>query len=235
MAGRSGVAWARAVSGMSTGAVEASDFGVPEYLSWDELQQLPEHIAQDIELWERKVIWNRRGPRQHQRFARRICNAIEAEARRAMRDATGEGDEPCWDVEGETNVFFADDKSSFLTPDFLVSRCLPGDADTMATDVVLVGEVLSGSDTPKRRRWKMDRYAEGGIPWYWEVELASGGNSAIAAVSVYELITVPAEVRVKPLRPTVYIPFREWEPTDSASIDISMPFDMNISWEDLAF
>lgn len=39
------------------------------------------------------------------------------------------------------------------------------------TDVVLVGEVLSGSDTPKRREWKKARYAEAGIPWYWEVEL----------------------------------------------------------------
>ncbi|MGD6744945.1 hypothetical protein ACOKM3_24300 [Streptomyces sp. BH106] len=31
-------------------------------------------------------------------------------------------------------------------------------------DTVLVGEVLSGSDTVKRRQWKMNRYAEGGIP-----------------------------------------------------------------------
>jgi Uma2 family endonuclease len=220
---------------MSVGALEASGMGVPEYLSWEELQQLPEHIAEDIELWEHKVIWNRRGPVQHQRFAVRMRNAIESEARRAMHNATGEGEEQCWDVDVETNVFFKSDKSSFLTPDFVVRRCMPGDADTMAADVVLVGEVLSSSDTPMRRRWKMDRYAEGGIPWYWEVELASAGDSAIAAVSVYELITVSAGVEVLPLRPAVYIPVREWQPTDSASIDFPKPFDMHISWDDLAF
>jgi Uma2 family endonuclease len=149
---------------MSVAASETSDFGVPEYLSWDELQQLPDEIAGEIELWDRKVIWNRRGPVMHQRFTVRMRNAIEASARRAMRDSADGGGQ-CWDVDVETNVFFANDKSSFLTPDFMVRRCKPGDAETFASDVVLVGEVLSGSDVPKRREWKKQRYAEAGIPW----------------------------------------------------------------------
>ncbi|GAA2044439.1 hypothetical protein GCM10009839_55080 [Catenulispora yoronensis] len=61
------------------------------------------------------------------------------------------GKSPTWQVEVRTDVFFAADKSSFLTPDFLIRRRLPRGADTTAADVVLVGEVLSGSDTPKRR------------------------------------------------------------------------------------
>lgn len=220
---------------MSANAIEASGFSIPEYLTWDELQQLPEEIAQDIELWERKVIWNRRGPMEHQRFMRRMCDAIEVNARRAMQQPTNDGEAPCWEVELEENVFFAPDKSSFLTPDFMVRRCLPADADTTAADVVLVGEVLSGSDTPKRLAWKTARYAAAGIPWYWEVERDSGNSRAISAVRAYELVVVPtAGLPVKPLRPVVYIPVGEWEPRDVA-IEFPEPFGIYIGWEDLAF
>ena len=215
-------------------ASETSDFGVPEYLSWDELQQLPDEVVEGIELWDRKVIWNRRGPMMHQRFSRRICNAIEDCARRATRDSTDGGEQQCWEVETETNVFFADDKSSFLTPDFVVRRCMPRDADTFASDVALVGEVLSASDIPKRREWKKQRYAEGGIPWYWEVEL-DPSRQDISAVRAYELVIVPsAGLEVKLLRPAVYGLAGEWEPRD-IGIDIPAPFDIHISWEDLAY
>lgn len=220
---------------MSASAIEASNFGIPEYLTWDELQQLPEEIAQDIELWERKVIWNRRGPMEHQQFTVRMRAAIEANARQAMQQPTENGKTPCWEVTLETNVFFTDDKNSFLTPDFLVRRCLPPFSETTAADVVLVGEVLSASDTLKRRQWKMDRYAAAGIPWYWEVEIGAGGRRAITKVQAYELYVVAAtEVPVKPLRPAVYIAAGEWEPRDVA-IEFPEPFGIYISWEDLAF
>lgn len=221
---------------MSAGALETSDPGVPESMTWDELQRLPENVAAEIELWDRRVVWNRRGPLEHQRFAVRMRNAMESNARRAMQGRSGgEGEPPCWQVEVETNVFFADDKSSFLTPDFFIRRCLPRGADTTAADVVAVGEVLSGSDTPKRRSWKMDRYAEAGVPWYWEVELDSGASWDISAVRAYELAQVlPAGLVVKPLRPAVYVLVGEWEPGD-AGIDFPEPFGLRITWEDLAF
>ena len=76
-------------------------------MTWDELQQLPDEVADEIELWDRKVIWNRRGPTEHQRFTRRICNAIESNAHRAMRSAAADGEQQCWVVEVETIVFFA--------------------------------------------------------------------------------------------------------------------------------
>ena len=221
---------------MSAGALEASNSDVPEFLTWDELQRLPDEVAGEIELWDRRVIWNRRGPRQHQRFMVRMRNALESSARRAMRNWDGgEGQPPCWEVEVETDVFFNEDKSSFLTPDFLIYRCLPRDADVMAADVVLVGEVLSGSDTPKRRTWKMDRYAEAGIPWYWEIELDAGGSWDVSRVLAYELVRIPTmDLPVKPLRPLNYLVAGEWEPTGE-DITFPEPFPMKISWGDLAF
>lgn len=225
----------RAVSYMSASATEASGPSVPEYLTWEELGRLPEHIAEDIELWERRVIWNRRPPFEHQEIAVLMRNAMKSEAQRAMRSTTGEDEEQCWQVGTETNVFFSADKSSFLTPDFLVRRCQPRGTNTMAADVVLAGEVLSGSDTHDSRLWKMGRYAEGGIPWYWEVELDLAGSWDITAVRAYELAVIPAVgLAVKPLRPAMYVPVGEWRPTDVA-IDFPEPFDMHISWDDLAF
>lgn len=220
---------------MSAGPLEVSGSGVPEYLSWDELQRLPEDIAAEIELWDRKVIWNRRGPLEHQRYTVRMRNALESNARRAMSGTGSDGGQRCWQVEVETNVFFAADRSTFLTPDFLVRRCLDRGADTFVGDALLVGEVLSGSDTPMRRAWKMERYAEAGIPWYWEIELDSAQTWDVAEVRAYELVTIPPQgLTVKPLRPQLYALVGKWEPTDG-DIEFPEPFGIRITWEDLAF
>ncbi|QWQ42656.1 Uma2 family endonuclease [Streptomyces sp. YPW6] len=220
---------------MSASAAGGSELHLPETLSWEELEQLPDSIAEGVELWQGKVVWNRRGPLEHQQFAVRMRNALEAAARRAMREETGGGDQRCWQVGVETNVFFTPDRSSFLTPDFLVRRCLPRGADTFATDTVLVGEVLSGSDTPRRRQWKMDRYAEAAIPWYWEIELDSGATWDVTSVRAYERVTIDRSgLAVKPLRPSVYVAVGEWEP-DGLGIEFPEPFTLSVTWEDLAF
>jgi hypothetical protein len=219
---------------MTAAAVEASDFGVPEYMTWDELDQLPGDLAKHIELWDRKVIWNQLRSLEHQRFAVRMRNAIEANARRAARESTDVERKRSWEV-GKADVFFAVDKSRFLTPDFLVRRCLLPASDTNAADVALVGKVLSGLDTHRQRDWRMDQYAAAGIPWYWEVELDSGHSWDIAAIRAYELVVIPdTGLPVKPLRPAVYIPAGEWEPRDVA-IEFPEPFSIYIAWEDLAF
>ncbi|MFE9383754.1 Uma2 family endonuclease [Streptomyces sp. NPDC007025] len=220
---------------MSAGAAEGPEFHPPEMLSWEELQQLPDDVAEGIELWQGRVVWNRRGPLEHQRFAVRMRNALEDAARRAMRGESSGTGERCWQVEVETNVFFTPDKSSFLTPDFMVRRCLPRGADTFATDAVLVGEVLSGSDTPRRRQWKMDRYAEAAIPWYWEIELDSSATWDVTSVRAYELVAIDRSgLAVKPLRPSVYVAVGEWEP-DGLGIEFPEPFALSVPWEDLAF
>ncbi|MDR3080131.1 MAG: Uma2 family endonuclease [Streptomyces sp.] len=199
---------------------------LPEHMTWAELQALPGDGAKGIELWHGQVVRNRR-PRKHQRFAVRMHNALEAAARRARHTET--------DVEVRSDVFFARDKSSFLTPDFLVRRCQPRGADTFAADTVLVGEVLSVPHIHRERDWKMDRYAEAGIPWYWEVELDLGDTWDIAAVRAYGLATVdPTGLPLKPLRPTVYVLVGAWEPT-GPGIEIPEPFSIRITWADLAF
>ncbi|QMU66986.1 Uma2 family endonuclease [Streptacidiphilus sp. P02-A3a] len=220
---------------MSATVPGPSGFDLPEFMNWDELAELPEEIARDIELWDGRPVWMRRPAKSHQRFMVRVRNAMEASARVAMGAAGAPCAKHCWEVDVETNVFFTADQSSFLTPDFLICRCRPLDEYTRAEDVVLIGEVLSRSDTPSRRDWKMERYARAGIPWYWEVEL-SPDKTAVAAVLAYGRVTrsmADPAATVRPLRSVSYALVDIWRPADG-DIVFPHPFDIRIAWDDLA-
>ncbi|WP_280316836.1 hypothetical protein [Nocardia wallacei] len=71
-------------------------------MTWEELSALPEEIAEQIELWEGRVVWLRRGPHEHQEFTNLIRNGLRACAGTAMT----QDPEKCWRVSTETNVFF---------------------------------------------------------------------------------------------------------------------------------
>ncbi len=218
--------------GMTVPRIERPD--LPEYMTWEELDQLPEEIANQIELWDGRVVWVRRGPAEHQMFTVRMRNAIEQSARKSTTDRP----ETCWRVNLETNVFLgASGKSNFLTPDFMVHRCLESPyQDVRAADVLLVGEVLSPSNTPSDIEAKKSRYASAGIPWYWEVILART-KSAIAVVRAYALETEHGRLPqgVRPLRQANYLVAGEWVPADADGIHIDFPFPISIPWSELEY
>ncbi|MEU0507537.1 Uma2 family endonuclease [Nocardia sp. NPDC005998] len=207
---------------------------LPEYMTWEELERLPEEIAEQIELWDGRVVWLRRGPSEHQTFTRRLTNAIERCARKTM----SEDPEHCWRVGDETNVFLGrSGKSDFLTPDFLVYRCLESPyQDVRGGDVLLVGEVLSPSNTQTDMEAKKGRYASAGIPWYWEVHLAREA-SAIAIVRAYALQTRPGELPdgVHALHSANYLLAGEWTPNNTDDIEIDFPFPIQIPWTELEY
>lgn len=207
---------------------------LPEFMTWEELEQLPEEIADQIELWEGRVVWVRRGPSEHQRFTVRTRNALERCARKSMADEP----DTCWQVDVETNVFLGSaGKSDFLTPDFLVFRCLESPfRDVRAADTLLVGEVLSPSNAQSDMVAKRSRYAGAGIPWYWEVTLART-DSAIATVRAYALETGHGRLPdgVRPLRPANYLVVGEWTQADADGISIAFPFPIEIPWSELAY
>lgn len=207
---------------------------LPEFMTWEELEQLPEEIAEQIELWDGRVVWVRRGPGEHQIFTARFFAALE----RCARDAMSSGSEQCWRSNLETNIFFGSTgKSDFVTPDFLVHRCLETPyQDIRSADVSLVGEVLSPSNTPKDVEAKKTRYASGGIPFYWEVILDSN-TSAIATVRAYALEFEHGRIveGVLPLRPANYILAGEWTHDDPGGIDFGFPFPIHIPWSELAY
>jgi Uma2 family endonuclease len=77
-----------------------------------------------------------------------------------------------------------------LGADLLIPDVMVGSVDALsdagqcmdAADVTLVTEILSPGNTAFERAWKSQRYAEGGIPFFMEVEL-----SGVVQVAVYEL------------------------------------------------
>ncbi|MGQ4614547.1 Uma2 family endonuclease [Nocardia sp. R7R-8] len=218
---------------MSRPGVERPD--LPEYPTWEELERLPEEIAEQIELWEGRVVWMPRGPREHQRFTRRIVNEIERCARADMSVRP----ESCWEAEFETNVFLgAIGKSDFLTPDFLVHRCLPPYQDVRAADTLLVGEVLAPSNTAPVLAAKAARYAKAGISWYWEVTLKAD-VSAIAFIRAYGLETGYAQLPdgVRPLHTAAYRLVGEWanDGEKEERVSFTHPFPIDIPWTALAF
>ncbi|MFB7721643.1 Uma2 family endonuclease [Nocardia sp. NPDC056100] len=203
-------------------------------MTWEELERLPEEIAEQIELWDGRVVWLRRGPSEHQTFTNLLWNAL----RRHARTSTTEQPDQCWRVTTETNVFLRPvGKSDFLTPDFLVHRCLDGPyQDVRATDAIVVGEVLSPSNTQSDMDAKRGRYAAAGIPWYWEVKLAAE-TSAIAMVRIFGLDTDsgPLPDGVHPLQAGNYVIAGEWTPADTEGIAFDFPFPIRITWDELEF
>ncbi|MEU2999809.1 hypothetical protein ABZ684_19945 [Streptomyces sp. NPDC006995] len=220
---------------MSASAAGGSEFHLPETLSWEELQQLSDTIAEGVELWQGKAVWNRRGPLEHQQFAVRMRNALEAAARRAMREEPGGSDQRRWQVGVETNVFFTSDKSSFLTPTSWSAAAFPAEPTPSPRTPSSWVRCSPARTPPRRRQWTMDRYAEAAIPWYWEIELDSGATWDVTSVRAYERVMIDRSgLAVKPLRPSAYVAVGEWEP-DGLGIEFPEPFTLSVTWEDLAF
>ncbi|MFC6009713.1 Uma2 family endonuclease [Nocardia lasii] len=206
---------------------------LPEYMTWEELERLPEEVASCVELWDGRVVWARRGPGEHQEASNLLWSALRRDAKRASDNDPDE----CWRARTETNVFFGQQgKSDFVTPDFMVHRCLStAYAHVRADDALLVGEVLSPSNTAAEMEAKRARYAAAGIPWYWEVTLHPE-RSEIAYVQAYGLASGIADLPagVSPLHKANYLLVGTWSPADSTEITIDFPFPITIAWSELS-
>ncbi|MCU1646802.1 MAG: Uma2 family endonuclease [Nocardia sp.] len=206
----------------------SSSDSLPETLTWEEFLALPDEIAQCVEgLDHGRVIWARTGPRRNQRAAVRLRNALESAWVDASRDLPGE----CFEADVEQPIFFSG-KNDFLKPDFILYRCLPLDEqDVPAAAVVIAGEVLSPSNSVQDMNRKTLRYAESGIPWYWEVE---PGEQTIT-IRINALLPAPEHrpAGVTPLRAYHYEPVAFWE--GDRDFAYHLPFPFTISAESLAY
>lgn len=224
--------WVGSMTDMPTPPVERPE--LPEYMTWEELEQLPDEIAGEIELWEGKVVRDHKGPPEHQDYSAALWSALRRCARTDMSEAPGR----CWRASIETNVFFGrTGKSDFVTPDFLVYRCLEHEYQYVrASDVLIAGEVLSPSNTEQDMLTKQAKYAAGGIPWYWEVTLGRNPRR-IASVRAFALETEhgPLPDGVAPLHPANYLLAAEWFGDIHDGIDFTHPFPIHIPWSELEF
>jgi Uma2 family endonuclease len=136
----------------------------------DEVAVMPEDGMRH-ELVEGKLVTSPVPPPPHQTAGHRLIRILEAAA-----PVEFEGSQ-------ETNIRIGAD---MFIPDVMVARseslCAPGSLYVDPKDVILVAETLSPGNSKFERAWKPQRYAEGGIPFYMEIELAT-----MPRITVYEL------------------------------------------------
>lgn len=203
---------------------------LPGYMTWDELEQLPEGTAENIELWGGRV-WLRHGRCGFQTVARRLANAFERCAHEAAADVPER-----WRAEADVILEFAG-KSDFMKPDFLVFRALPPLVQNIrAAHTLLVGEIFPDIGIRADRETRLGRCADAGIPWYWEVTVGPG-DSGIVAIRAYALSIGHGKLAdgVRPLRSANYILVGEWTPADEDGIRIDFPFPITVPWTELEY
>ncbi|MGF6885596.1 Uma2 family endonuclease [Nocardia sp. GAS34] len=212
---------------------------LPEMMTWTAYEALPEEIAQYIELQDGRPVWiadeiiAHRSTDEHQVYSHNFVQALRTITRHITAKSLG----PCWRATGESNIFFNQDRSSFVTPDFMAFRCLDDEFDWIyAQDVVLVGEVLSPANTQVKIEEKKARYAAGGIPWYWEVVIGHGPRR-IEKVRAYTRAVgaPPLPAGVTLLHPANYYQVDEWAPETHDAIETIHPFPIRIPWDDLVY
>ncbi|WP_157978495.1 MULTISPECIES: hypothetical protein [Nocardia] len=74
---------------------------LPESMTWEELEPLPEEVAARIVPREGRVVRLRRGPAEHQAFTFALTSALKRWAKSTMSEEPG----ACRRVDFETNVF----------------------------------------------------------------------------------------------------------------------------------
>ena len=121
---------------------------------------VPPENGMRYELVEGRLVVSPVPPPPHQNAGKRLIRILEAAAPLE------------YEASPETNIRIDDD---LLIPDVMVARsealCVPGSLYLGRKDVILVAEIISPGNSRFERAWKPQRYAEGGIPYYLEIEL----------------------------------------------------------------
>jgi len=132
---------------------------LPNGLSAQDYEALPEEICRRIEIVDGAVIVNAAPRRQHQDICRRLANALEA--------ACG----PALAVSMDVDLRLRDIPLLNRRPDAVVyDASLPDDAVLRPQHCVLVVEVMSPGSVTTDQTDKPAEYAAAGIRHYWRAE-----------------------------------------------------------------
>ncbi|NUR58495.1 MAG: Uma2 family endonuclease [Catenulispora sp.] len=195
---------------------------------WD---SMPEDVRRGHEVSAGRLVVRQSGTPGHQRAVRRMANALEAAAGKAVVD----GRYSCLATDAELDVILWDVPLTIREPDVAVYMCLPtGQRRVRAEVVLVVVEVVSpgsaaddtGRDDPRRGLVsKMTQYATAGIETYLTVFLRPD-DSAIHRVQQWQLIAGSGEYRLVSERVNGI---------DDYALELRVPFDATLRFEQPAF
>jgi len=142
---------------MTSGGPEDWYRWIPEQITAQEYQALPEDFSRTIEVIDGHLVKCESPSRLHNRIARRLAAALEQ----------GREPEPYLMVETDVDVRISDNPLNVRRPDVTVYRCLPDDRRLYAGDTVMAVEIISPessfrTDTVEKKA----AYADAGIPYY---------------------------------------------------------------------
>jgi Uma2 family endonuclease len=156
--------------------------------------------------------------------------AISDNFKMALREAVSKrsGEEPCLKASGELDMLVSEVPFHYKRPDAIVYRCIEeprGKWKTkpMASDALLVLEVVSPGTITADLIEKRAEYAKLGIPHYWIVRMAQN-NGPASSIEMLRLTTDGTYA-------TENVSFRAHG--DGVAVDVSDPLNVAITWEQL--
>ena len=209
----------------------AEEAGLLEGVTIDRWEALPESFCRDRELDRGRLIKRQSGTPGHQRAMRRLANALESAARKAI----AAGESPCLVVDLDLDLrLWRVPAATVRRPDVVVYRCLDEGEKLWASHALLVVEVVSpgslATDTGRDQQRtgfesKMSQYARAGIKHYWIVRLRADG-SAIERIEQWRLVDEVSKYALESV----------WVVGGAGGgISTRWPFRIDISWSDLEF
>jgi Uma2 family endonuclease len=147
---------------------------LPDGMSAEVYEALPEDICRRIEIVDGAIIVNAAPRRLHQDICRRLANTLEAACRPALAVST------------DVDLRLRDIPLLNRRPDAVVyDASLPDDAVLRPQHCALVVEVMSPGSVTTDQTDKPAEYAAARIPHYWRVELDPA--ESILSVFCYRL------------------------------------------------
>lgn len=132
---------------------------LPDGMSAEEYEALPEDICRRIEIVDGAIIVNAAPRRLHQDICRRLANALEAACGRGLAVST------------DVDLRLRDIPLLNRRPDAVVyDASLPDDAMLRPQHCTLVIEVMSPGSVTTDQTDKPAEYAAARIPHYWRIE-----------------------------------------------------------------
>jgi Uma2 family endonuclease len=144
----------------------------------DEVAVMPEDGSRH-ELVEGRLVVSPVPPPPHHNVGKRLIWILEAAAPIEFEGSP------------ETNIRIGAD---MFIPDVMVARSkslrAPGSLYVDPKDVILVAEIISPGNSKFERAWKPQGYADGGIPFYMEIELPTMPRIIVYALRGKEYVRI---------------------------------------------
>jgi Uma2 family endonuclease len=192
-------------------------------VSMDTYLEMPEDLSRTIEVVDGMIVHCESPSENHQGIQQALVNAL-GEAARKLDRRFG----TCHRVRGDLDVLLTEVPFHFKRPDVVLYRCLPEDRSgrwsgkPVASDVLIVLEIVSQHSISADTAEKRIEYAAAGIPHYWIVRMAQEDGPAVSV----------ERLRLTSDRHYVLeqITFRGQDHLAVQAID---PLELALSWEQL--